>query len=114
MRKFNAFRSKLHNESSHRPKTTTTTTITALKTNNKSNTIIDTNHTTPTQPITISAPIINRCDKVVIDDKDQSDENLNEEQTSTIEDNNIEEQITLSEEPEKMSDKYNHTDDQVD
>lgn len=109
MRKFNLFRSKLHNQSSHRTKTTA-----VLETHTKPYTIISNNITTPTQPITISAPIINRNDHVVIDDKDQPDENPNEEQASSIEDDNSEEEIALSEEPEKMSDEYHHTDDQVD
>ena len=50
----------------------------------------------------------------MINDKDQLDENSNEEQTPIIESDNIEEQIAILEEPEKMSDEYNCTDDQVD
>ncbi len=105
MRKFNAFRSKLHQESPRRTKSSITTT---LKTNSRSD------NTTPTQPIHISAPIINYREKVVINNKDQCNENPNEEQTTLIENDDIEEQITVSEEPEDMSDESDHIDDQVD
>ncbi|CAF1120218.1 unnamed protein product [Adineta steineri] len=105
MHKLNLFRSKLHHESSRRTK--------SLRPDSEYYTSINTNKTTPTQPITISAPIINRSDKVAINDKDQSDEYSNEEQISSIENDNIEEQISLSEEAEKMSGEYNnHIDDQ--
>jgi hypothetical protein len=99
MRSFNPFRSKHQHESSHRI-------TTSLKTNSTSN---------YTTPINISAPIINCSDKVVINDKDQSNENPNQEQTIIIENDNIEEQITmLEEEPKDMSDDNDHIDDQVD
>jgi hypothetical protein len=101
----------MHRDSSHRTKTTTTTT---LKPNTRSSTTEYSNYSTPTQPIRISAPIINRSDEIVINDKDQPNENSNEEQTANIENDNIEEQISILEESEKMSDEYNHTDDQVD
>ncbi|CAF3730191.1 unnamed protein product [Adineta steineri] len=105
MHKLNLFRSKLHHESSRRTK--------SLRPDSEYYTSINTNKTTPTQPITISAPIINRSDKVAINDKDQSDEYSNEEQIPSIENDNIEEQISLSEEAEKMSGEYNnHIDDQ--
>ncbi len=110
MRKFNPFRSKVHRDSSQRTKTTTTT----LKNNSRPFTITNTNNTTSNQPISISPPIINYSDKVVINDKDQPDENSDEEQIEIIETDNIEEQIAILQEPEKMSDEYEHTDDQVD
>jgi hypothetical protein len=112
MRKFNPFRSKQNRESSHKTKTTTTT----LKNHSSPHTITNTNNTTPIQPFTISAPIINRGDKVAINDKDQPDENPNEEQTTFIESDNNEdeEEIVVSEDAEKMSDEYDCTDDQVD
>jgi hypothetical protein len=107
MRKFNVFRSKVHRESSHQTKPTTT-----LKTNFKPYTTANIDKTIPTQAITISAPIINSSDKVAIDNKDQSNETSSEEHTS--ESDNTEEEIAKSEEPKIMSDEDNHTDDQVD
>jgi hypothetical protein len=112
MRKFNPFRSKQNHESSRQTKTASTIT-TALK-NKITSHHTNTNNTTPLQPFTISAPIINRTDKVVINDKDHLDENSDEEQTPVIESDNNEEQIAILEESEKMSDEYNCTDDQVD
>jgi len=111
MRKFNPFRTKSHHESSHRTKTST-----SLRNNSKSHTSVNTNSSTPTQNFHISSPIINSSDNVVIKDKDQPNEDPNEEQTALIEDDDddIERQITILEEPGKMSDEYNHTDDQVD
>lgn len=118
MRKFNPFRSKKHHESGNRTKTTST-----LKTNSRSFTTVNTANSTPIEPRNISAPIqhrnisspiINCSDKVVINDKDQRNEISNEEQTTIIENDNLEEQISILEEPEKMSDEYNHIDDQVD
>jgi len=108
MRKFNPFRTKTH-ESSHRTRTSTT-----LRNNSKSYTSGNTNSSIPTQAFYISSPIINSSDNDVINDRDQLNENPNEEQTPIIENDNIERQISILEEPEKMSDEYNHTDDQVD
>lgn len=111
MRKFNPFRHKLHHDSSHRVKTTSETPIA----NTRTSTIVNTDHTTPTQPITISAPIMHRSEKVVINSKYHPNENYNEEQAAITENDNIEEQIVMSKEPEKVSfNEYNQSDDQVD
>jgi hypothetical protein len=111
MRKFNPFRSKMHHEPAHQPKITTSR-FTAHggfpATVNADRTV------SSTPPITISAPIINSADKVIIIDKDQPEENPNEEQTSVIDNDNIDEQTVLSEETETLSGEYTHLDDQVD
>ncbi|CAF3107258.1 unnamed protein product [Rotaria socialis] len=113
MRKFNAFRLKLHRDSSHRAQSTTATTSTLIP-HPRSSTIVNTNHTTPTQPITISAPIIHSHEKVVINCKYHPNETYNEEQAAIIVNDNKEKQIVMSEESEKLSDEFNHIDDQVD
>lgn len=87
MHKLNPFRSKRHQESSHRNKTTSS------------------NRTDSNQSLQISAPIINCHDKIIIPD---------EEQTTSIENEDLEEQISVSEETETMSARYEHEDDQVD
>jgi hypothetical protein len=110
MRKFNPFRSKSHRV----PTTRETKTTSSLKNVSRPYSTVNINPTIPIQPITISAPIINSNDKVVIVDKEQSDETSDEEQTTIIEDDDAKEQLVVSEEPENMSDEFNHTDDQVD
>lgn len=111
MHKFNPFRLKLHHHSSQRTKAATPT---ILQFNSRPYTQAKIDHTEPIQPINISAPIINHNEKVVINDKDPFNENSNEKQAAIIANNNIEEQIVVSEESEKMSDVYHHADHQVD
>ena len=104
MHKFNPFRTKLHQESSYRSKT-----------RGRSNTIDSTHRAIFDPSIDISAPIINCSDKVIINDEDQSNENSNEEQTTSLENERItEEQTAIFEEPELISARYEHRDDQVD
>jgi hypothetical protein len=110
MHKFSPFRSTRH----HKSPDQTTTTTTTLKPNSKSEIITNTNPTPPTQSINISAPIINCSYTVVINDKDQSNENLNEKQTASIENDNIKAQIFISGKTELMSGEYEHIDNQVD
>ena len=90
MHRLNPFRSKLHQESSHRNKT-----IGRSKSS----------RTDSNQSLQISAPIISCNDKIIIPD---------EEQTTSIENEDLEEQISVSEETETMSARYEHEDDQVD
>ena len=102
MHKQGLFRSLRRRESSDQAKTTSTRKL-QLKTNSEN--VL----TTPTSSIQISPPIINSNWKVVITDKDQSNENPNEEQTT-----HIEEQILRSEKAERMSGEYEHIYHEVD
>ncbi|CAF1167287.1 unnamed protein product [Adineta ricciae] len=112
MHTFNRLRSKIHHESSHPSRTTPASLSTKLTTHFIPSATADSANTTPTQSISISAPIINSKDKVIIIDKDQTNKSRNEEQISVVDDDNIEEQLISSEETEKMSGECTHLDDQ--
>lgn len=114
MHTFNRLRSKLHHESSQPSRTTPASLSTKLTTHFVPSASANSANTTPTQSISISAPIINSNDKVIIIDKDQTNKSRNEEQISVVDDDNIEEQLISSEETEKMSGECTHLDDQVD
>ncbi|UJR25177.1 hypothetical protein I4U23_006532 [Adineta vaga] len=119
MHAFNRLRSKIHHDSHHQTKTTSSlspppVTTRKFTTHSDPSTSVNTNNTTPTQSISISAPIIDCRDKVIIIDKDQSNESPNEEQISVVDDDNIDVQIISSEKTEKMSGECTHRDDQVD
>ena len=109
MRKFNPFRSKLH----HAPERETAATSSSLKAHSSLNPA----SVTLSQSITISEPISSPTDKVAIVDPNQAHRQRREDHTASIDDDggdNSGEQVSVSEELEKVADEGDHTDDQVD
>lgn len=109
MRKFNPFRSKLH----HTPERETAAAA-SLKTDSKAHSWLNPASVTLSQSITISEPISFPTDKVAIVDPDQAHRQLHEDHTAFIDGDDSEEQVSVSEELEKVADECVHRDDQVD
>ena len=107
MRKFNPFRSKLH----HAPERETAA---SLKTDSKANSWLNPASVTLSQSITISEPISSPTDTVAIVDPNQAHRQVREDHTASVDGDNSGEQVSVSEELEKVADACDHTDDQVD
>ena len=108
MRKFNPFRSKLH----HAPERETS--AASIKTASKGYSCLNPASVTLSQSITISEPISSPTDKVGLIEPNQANRKLREDHTASIDGDNSEEQVSVSEELGKVADECDHTDDQVD